>query len=72
MGIYIIVLLAFGLALLWAVKIGSKTAQLEALKAEIKRQTKEQERAEKIRHSVFTMDEHTVRRRLHKIANQQR
>lgn len=58
---------------LWlASKNGSKAAQLEALKAEIKKQQEEQARASKITDSVRNMDEHTVRSRLHEIANKQR
>ncbi len=57
---------------LWlASKNGSKAAQLEALKAEIKKQMEEQARANKITDSVRNMDEHTVRNRLHEIANKQ-
>lgn len=57
---------------LWlASKNGSKAAQLEALKAEIKKQMEEQARAQKIRDCVSAMDEHTVRNRLHEIANKQ-
>ena len=58
-----------GVALLLASKNGSKAAQLEALKAQIKKQMEEQARANKITDSVRNMDEHTVRSRLHEIAN---
>ncbi len=62
----------FGVALWLASKNGSKAAQLEALKAEIKKQAEEQKRAQELSDSVAVMDEHTVRERLHQIANQQR
>lgn len=58
-----------GAVVLLATKNGSKAAQLEALKTELKNQTKEQEYAQKIRNHVFVMDEHAVRQRLHQIAN---
>ena len=61
-----------GIALWLASKNGSKAAQLEALKAELKKQTEEQKRANKIMDSVRNMDEHTCRQRLHEIANKQR
>lgn len=54
---------------LLASKNGSKAAQLEALKAEIKKRAKEQEHAQKIRDRVFSMDEYRVRSRLHDITN---
>jgi hypothetical protein len=65
----------FGLFSLWVLtaylanKAGSKSAQLESIKAEIKRQEKERERAEKIANSIDNMDDTTVCQRLHKIAN---
>lgn len=65
----------FGLFSLWvltaylASKAGSKSAQLESIKAEIKRQEKERERAEKIANSIDNMDDTTVRQQLCKIAN---
>lgn len=75
MWIYLIVILAFGsllsVAIVMASKNGSKAAQLEALKAEIRKQAKEQERANKIINNVRNMDEHTCRQRLHQIANKQ-
>ena len=61
-----------GVALWLASKNGSKSAQLAALKAEIKKQAEEQARARKISDSVAVMDEHTVRQRLHQVANEQR
>ncbi len=58
---------------LWlASKNGSKAAQLEALKTELKKQVEEQARAQQIRDSVSAMDEHTVRSRLHEVANKPR
>ena len=65
-------IVAFVASLWLASKNGSKAAQLEALKAEIQKQAEEQERAEKITDSVCAMDEHTMRNKLHEIANKQR
>lgn len=62
----------FVVALWLASKNGSKSAQLEALKQEIKKQAESQARAKKISDSVAVMDEHTVRQRLHQVANEQR
>lgn len=61
----------FTLVVTLASKNGSKAAQLEALKAELRKQAKEQERANKIINNVRNMDEHTCRQRLHQIANKQ-
>lgn len=58
---------------LWlASKNGSKAAQLEALKAEIKKQQEEQARVQKIRDRVSAMDVPSVRERLYKIASKPR
>ena len=62
----------FSVAIYLASKNGSKAAQLEALKAEIKKQAEEQRRVQKITDTVTAMDEHSVRQRLHKIANRER
>lgn len=56
-------------ALFLASKNGSKAAQLESLKAELRKQAEEQKRAKQITDSVGAMDEHTVRQRLHEVAN---
>lgn len=61
----------FAVAIYLASKNGSKSAQLEALKAEIKKQAEEQRRANKIMDNVRSFDEHTVRQRLHEIANRE-
>lgn len=61
-----------GMALWLASKNGSKAAQLEALKMELKKQAEEQERAQRIRERVNYMDEYVVRQRLHEIANRER
>lgn len=55
-----------------AAKNGSKAAQLESLKAEIKKQESERKRAEKMASSVANMDDNTVRKRLHEISNHKR
>lgn len=61
--------LLFATITVLASKNGSKAAQLEAIKAEIKRQAKERERAEKIANSIDNMDDTTVRQQLCKIAS---
>ena len=61
-----------GVALLLASKNGSKAAQLEALKTELKKNAEEQRRAEQITSRVYTMSADDVRRRLHYVANKQR
>jgi hypothetical protein len=62
----IVILFAFTVYL--SVKYGSKTAQLENLKAEIKRQAEEEKRARKIMDNVRNMSDDDVRKRLRKIA----
>lgn len=59
------------IALLLASKNGSKSAQLEVLKQELKKQADDQRRANEIMDSVSNMDEHAVRNKLHQIANSQ-
>lgn len=62
----------FFVALFLSRKEGGKAAQLEALKKELEKNAKEQERAKKITDNVNSFDEHTCRQRLHEIANKQR
>lgn len=65
----------FGLlvtALYLAGKNGSKAAQLEALKAEIRKQVEEQARAQRIMDTVSYLSADDARRRLHEVANKQR
>lgn len=62
----------FFVALFLSRKEGGKAAQLEALKKEIKKNAEEQERAKKITDNVNSFDEHTVRNKLHEIANKQK
>lgn len=75
MWTYLIAILAFGsllsVAIVMASKNGSKAAQLEALKAELRKQAEEQARASKIMDNVRSFDEHTCRQRLHNVANKQ-
>ena len=62
----------FGLLVtaLWlAGKNGSKAAQLEALKAEIRKQAEEQRRAREISENVYSLSADDARRRLHEVAN---
>ena len=61
-----------GISLWLASKNGSKAAQLEALKAEIRKQAEEQERAKKITDTVYARSADDARRRLHDVANKQR
>lgn len=61
-----------GVALWLASKNGSKAAQLEALKMELKKQAEEQQRAQKITQGVYAMSAADVRKRLHNVANKQR
>ncbi len=72
MNAYAVVIVFCALALLGWRANGRKAARLQALKAELRKQAQEQQRAQKIRDVVITMDEHTVRQRLHEIANKQR
>ena len=62
----------FGVALWLASKNGSKAAQLEALKAEIKKNAEEQKRAKEITDAVYAMSADDARRRLHEVASKQR
>lgn len=52
-------------------KNGSKAAQLEALKAEIKKQAEEQARAKRINHNVANFSDSDITNKLHQIANEQ-
>lgn len=54
-----------------ASKNGSKAAQLEALKAELRKQAEEQARVARINNSVANMSDSDVRNSLHKIATEQ-
>lgn len=61
-----------GVALWLASKNGSKSAQLEALKAEIRKNAEEQRRAQEIKDRVYSLSADDARRRLHDVANKQR
>ena len=69
-GTVLLGLLVLAVVLL-AGKNGRKTAQLEALKAELKKQTEEQKRVQKITSSVCNMDDAVVRQRLRDVARKQ-
>ena len=56
--------LLLGVVVLLASKSGSKAAQLESLKAEIKKQAEAQARAQKILNNVSNMPADNVRKRL--------
>lgn len=62
---------AFITALWLAGKNGSKAAQLEALKAELKKQAEEQARVARINSSIASMSDSDVRNKLHQIATEQ-
>lgn len=62
-------ILAFVGALLLASKNGSKAAQLEALKAELKKQAEEQAHVNKIMDNVRNMPNDDVRDRLRTISS---
>lgn len=55
-----------------ASKNGSKAAQLEALKAELRKQAEEQARANRITDNVSNLSADDARKRLHDVANKQR
>lgn len=57
-----------GIALWLASKNGSKAAQLEALKAEIRKQAEEQSRVARINSSVSNMSDADVAERLQKLS----
>lgn len=59
----------FTLVVALASKNGSKAAQLEALKAELRKQAEEQERANKVIDSVRAMPSDDVRKRLQDISS---
>ncbi len=72
----VILILAFGSLtvgiIVMAYKAGKKDAQLESLKADMEKRAKEQAKANEILDNVRNFDEHTIRQRLHEIANKQR
>ena len=57
---------------LLASKNGSKAAQLEALKAELRKQAEEQARAQRITDNVYALSADDARKRLHDVASKQR
>lgn len=59
----------FTLVVTLASKNGSKAAQLEALKAELRKQAEEQARISRINNSVSNMSNNNVRNKLYGIAN---
>ena len=62
----------FGLTIWLARKEGSKEAQLQAALAQQRKDQEEQQRANKITDSVYSMSSDDARRRLHDVANKQR
>ena len=71
MWIYLVVILFFGsvfaMAIVMASKEGSKAAQLENLKAELKKLSEEQRRANEINDRIRNMSESDIRNRLHNL-----
>lgn len=59
----------FTLVVTLASKNGSKAAQLEALKAELRKQAEEQARANRINQNVANFSDSDIRNKLHGIAN---
>ena len=74
-SIYFIIILFFWVVLsaviILASKNGSKAAQLEALKAEIKKEREAQERANRINNFTANLSADDARRMLHDVANEQ-
>lgn len=58
----------FAAALYLAYKYGSKAAQLDAARAQVRQQRKEQQYATEITSRVYALDGNSVRRRLHDVA----
>lgn len=73
---YFVAILAFGSLLsaivLLASKNGSKAAQLENLKAELRKNAEEQARAQKITDNVYSMSDDDARKRLCELQSKQR
>ena len=70
---YLLAIVAFGvmmsIVVYLASKEGSKSAQLEALKAELKKRAEEQRRANETVDRVRNMSESDVRNRLHDVSS---
>lgn len=64
-----ICLASFMTSLILAKKNGRKTAQLQRLKDELKRQAKEQSHAQQVTQYVCNLSDDAARRRLHNLAN---
>ena len=73
---YFVAILAFGSLLsaivLLASKNGSKAAQLENLKAELRKNAEEHARAQKITDNVYSMSDDDARKRLCELQSKQR
>ena len=61
-----------GLVIVLARREGKKSAKLEALKAEAKRNAEEQRREQQVTNAVYALSDDDARRRLHDVANKQR
>jgi len=75
MWLYLVLILAFGtvfsFAIILASKNGSKAAQLESIKAELKKIANEQEKANRIKNNVASLSNDDARRMLHDVATKQ-
>lgn len=76
MGPYLLAMVIFGgvfaATIVLASKHASKEAQLQNLKAELKKQAEEQRRAQQITERVYALSGDDARKRLHDVANRQR
>lgn len=76
MWVYFVAIFAFGslmyVVVLLASKNGSKAAQLENLKAELRKNAEEQARAQRINENVGYMSADDARRRLCELQSKQR
>ena len=61
-----------GLVIVLARREGKKSAKLEALKAEAKRNAEEQRREQQVTNAVYALSDDDARRRLHEVSNKQR
>lgn len=71
-GLIIAFVLLLALVVYMSSKSGSKAAQVEALKAELKKRAEEQERAKRIINNAYSLSADDARRMLHDVANKQR
>lgn len=58
-----------GVIIVLAAKVGSKSARLDALRAELNQRARERKYADKVLDSVMRMDRPAVRRRMRRLAD---